>query len=85
MTKTNIKPEETLIYKELKSKFEVSDSELWKEVSENIKQVILDSNSAIGFEDCLRITDCFIFENSQQGYCYWESIARKLKGGKNWW
>ena len=69
-----INPEETLIYKELKSKFEVQDPELWKEVSENLKQVILDTNRDLEFEDCLRIIDCFIFENSQQGHDYWMDI-----------
>ena len=56
---TNIIPEETLIYKELKSKFEVRDPELWKEVSENIKQVIEDKN-VTSFEDNKEVDICFV-------------------------
>lgn len=82
-----INPEETLIYKELKSKFEVQDPELWREVSENLKQVIESNNygSVDGFIDNDGLSYSFVWCDSKQGHDYWKSITRKLNGGKNWW
>ena len=77
---TNVKtinPEETLIYKELKSKFEVSDPELWKEVSENLKQVIESTDLELNFQDTEDIGDSFVWECSPQGHHYWSDIEDK--------
>ena len=84
---TNINPEQTLIYKELKSKFEVSYPELWKEVSENLKQVIETNNyeSIAGFKDGIRLSSCFIWEDSKQGHTYWSHIGFILNNGDKWW
>lgn len=72
---TNINPEETLIYKELKSKFEVQDPELWKEVSENIKQVI---ESGIDFRpNNISLLFAFSWERTEQGFMYWNDIYKK--------
>lgn len=70
----NINPEETLIYKELKSKFEVQDPELWKEVSENLKQVIEDKN-VTSFEDDKVVDICFIWSETKQGNAYWAEVS----------
>lgn len=75
---TKLIPEETLIYKELKSKLE---AELWEQVEVNLKQVI-ESDSPNPFKNSKYLLECFIWKYSKQGFNYWSNIESKLYYGK---